>query len=181
MLMKTTILMSGLVAALLAVQAAHGASQDTWQKFTSPDGDFTVQLPGKPLVQTKKVPSPFGDMEMKLYLRPDEDGVMYGVVSCQMPKAVVRQGKGDEILDGLVAGFVLGADGQDLTQEKTTLGKYPGRAFRAKVSDGDGSVRGRAYLVKQRAYIIVYMAPKASDSAQSAQEFFDSFALDEDK
>jgi hypothetical protein len=181
MRMKTSILGCGLVAALLAVQSVHAGEPDTWPKFNSPDGDFAIRLPGKPLVQTKKVPSPFGDMEMKLYIRPAEDGVICGVVTCELPKAVTRRGKSDDLLDGLVGGFVLGADAKDLTQEKITLGKHPGRAFRATVNGGEGALRGRAYVINQNAYIIIYMAPKGSDSAQSAQEFMDSFALEEDK
>jgi hypothetical protein len=173
--MTTKVLPAALVAALTLTAAARAG--DDWQEFAK--DNFIVQLPGTPSEQTKAIPTPAGNLDMKLYIVSSGDsGFVYLVATLELPKGGLA-GAGEDFLDGAQSGLVSGAKGKLVKQSKIKLGKHSGRDITAEVFDGKGLLRGHVYLVDQRVYMLVVMTPKDADASAATGKFFDSFKVND--
>jgi hypothetical protein len=174
--MRTKILYAALGAALVLTGSAKADDQNL-QEFSK--GDFSILMPGTPSEQTKSIPSPAGNMDMKLYIASAGDtGFVYLVATLELPKGGLG-GATEEFLDGAQTGLVQGAKGKLVSQSKIKHGKHSGRDITAEVFDGKGLLRGHVFLVDQKMYMLVIMTPKDADASGAIDKFLGSFKVNE--
>jgi hypothetical protein len=164
----------------LTVLAPTALRADEWLLFKAPGNEFQVKLPGEPATQKMETPTPAGKMKMTMYIANDSDtNAIVGVVSCALPPAIAAQFKENpEIgLDGLVEGMIAGVNGKKTSIKPVKMGTYSGREFEANIYDGEGKLFGRAFVIDDKAYMLMVMAPKDQDSKGEARKFFGSFKV----
>jgi hypothetical protein len=174
--MKTRTLVAAFLC-ILAGTATLRAQTPAFETFTLPGGKMEIKLPGTPIEMKQTQKSPFGDMEVRVNMVTDEArGIVYGVVTCEVPPALRRQlGDGDTAQDGFAGGFVSGTGGKLVSKKKLLVGGSPGVEPKATVFDDNGELQGQLCVIDGTMYMVIVMAPKDGINAKDANRFFNSF------
>jgi hypothetical protein len=161
-------------AVLLALLA--GCQWLKWKEFTSPEGRFSVRMPGTPTDQAQKINSPVGTIELHVFV-VEQSGAQYLVAYNDYPEAMVRSGDPEKVLDGARNGVVANVRGKLVSEVKITLQQFPGREVRVMIPDGAQIMQTRLYFVKNRLYQVGVVTPEADASSKDNLKFLDSFKL----
>jgi len=166
----------GLLAACALLAPAVSAKD--FQEYSSADGKYKVQFPGKPKEQTQNAP---GGIAMKIAGVEERTGA-YMVMYSDMPIPEKEpDAKIQDRLEGAILGIVQNNGGTVMKKDRTTLnGKYPGRDFQAKITRPmAGMVRGKIVLVGRRLYQVMVLGTTEFAGSADATRFLNSFALTE--
>lgn len=151
--------------------AAAAPAELKWEKYTSKDGGFSIDLPSKPEEQEqggmKIVGAQFGKTAT------DDREAMCGVAYMNLGDAA----KGDPkvMLDGATARHKQGA--KVLEEKDVKLGKYPGRSI--VVQNDTHRKWMRVYIVEKNIYVLNCGGPfdRGDSDGVIATKALDSFAL----
>jgi hypothetical protein len=158
-----------------------GAAQDAaWQPFTSREGGFTVQVPGKPKEEQQAIRTAGGTIDVTVYVLERKTGGTFAVGFAEFPEQAAKPGTTSRRLDAGRDGAVTRAGGKLTAERRIALDRYPGRELHIEV-DGKTFVRTRLYAVKNRLYQLVAIGTKESVSSEDAERFLDSLDLAEKK
>jgi hypothetical protein len=162
---------SGSAAAGSGSAVAAAPAELKWEKFTSKDGGFSIELPAKPEEQEqggmKIVGAQFGTTAT------DDRTAMCGVAYMNLGDAA----KGDPkvMLDGATARHKQGA--KVIEEKDVKLGKYPGRSI--IVQNDTHRKWMRVYIVEKNIYVLNCGGPfdRGDTDGLVATKALDSFAL----
>ncbi|MCD8487196.1 MAG: hypothetical protein LRZ84_10815 [Desertifilum sp.] len=155
-------------------------AQSNWNTFSSPNGGFSILMPGtpQPVVQ-QTVNLPEGQVTSSLFGSRTEDSA-YIVGYSDLPGAAIASAADRQLLfDSFLEGFARSINGQVVGQNPIQLNRYEGREFEVQMNEGITAI-GRVYLVEQRLYQMVAVIQREQNSPQRIQGFFDSFRLGAD-
>jgi len=96
------------------------------------------------------------------------------------PEEMVKESDPEKILDGSRDGAVRNANGKLVLENKISLDGNPGRelVIDAKGKGGqDATMKARVFLVKNRLYQVMVVAPKGQVSGAEIDDFLKSFKL----
>ncbi len=173
--MKTNTISLALVISFLL--AACGATP-SWQTFTSDKGKFTVEMPATPKESTQSVDTALGKIELTLYTA--QVGTSAYLATFSDYPDVMSKADPAKVLDGAMNGAVTNVSGKILSSSDITINGNPGKEFSAEgkiTNPGDGSVRGRIYLVKTRLYQLIVVGLKDQIPTADADRYLQSFKL----
>jgi hypothetical protein len=165
-----------LCAACLALSAS-AASAD-WKPYKAPKDEFEVILPSEPRLKEKEQVTPDGKVRILQYLSFDQvSGAGAMVLACELPPEILKRPKDkqEEFLDSFVR--VLMGGKVTMIPGVTTAGAGAGREFEGTASGGATLVRGRAFLVNGKAYVLMVLAAKDTDVKKETEKMFDSFKV----
>ena len=169
------VIVSGVVVAA-AVANYDKLLPHRWETYTSPNGAFSIDLPGKPDVETKQTPAEDGSV------------ITINVVSLQPTSHLAyscaytdRQGTSDkspkQILESARDGSLAKVQGTLLSQKQVTAQGYPGLEWQARAR-GNSLVDARAFAAGNRLYMITAVATVEQDrEPKTIQRVFDSFRI----
>ena len=148
--------------------------EPAWEKYTSKEGKFEIELPAKPEEQDqmgmKMVGAQFG-----VTAKDDRTG-MCGVAYLDLPKETKTDAKTVKaMLDGSVAKHK--ASGKVVEEKDVKLDKWPGRSI---VVDTDKHRKWmRTYVVEKRLYVLTCGTPvdRGEGDTALASKTLDSFKL----
>jgi len=158
----------------LALLLLTGCGPEQLKPFSSPDGKFSVQMPGTP---TQKTESAAG-ITFKMYLvERGSNGMMVAFadmpIQANEPDAVIQKR-----LDGARDGAVKNINATLTSSSSITLaGKNPGRELTANLPENKGIVKMRIYIVGTRMYQLMVLSTPSYVNSENAGKFFDSFTI----
>ncbi len=154
--------------------------QPSWQEYQSQAGRYSILMPDKPKEQTQSVNSAAGTLEMYIVSVENQSGA-YLVAYVDYPADLIRSGQENDILDGAVQGGVANVNGKLTRQQDFPLDTIPGREaeFDAPAQGAQPAthIKSRYFLVNNRLYQVMVVAPQRQGLPDAAQKFFDSFKL----
>jgi len=147
-----------------------------WQKFSPPDANFSVLLPGAPELENEEAKSdsqlPATTIHFATAKSPtstffchywDLSYTPENEVSAQMAMAGAR--------DGMIHQY----EGQLVSHEESSAGGQYTETFRATLPD-DGIMQGKFFIIGRRQYMLAVARP-AEDGDEETRKFFGSFKL----
>jgi len=140
----------------------------------SPEGRFTVLMPGPPTEKTETVDSEHGPYTSHLFTWRDEDPervYLIGWVDYDPDFNFYHQAEMEANRDN----FVTGVGARLLSSYRATIDGYPAIEFTAETADK--IFKSRVYIVGRRPYQIVIGSPKGMDDSANVQRFFNSFKV----
>jgi hypothetical protein len=162
------------VGAAFLLYAGVGAAADpSLQRFVSPEGRFSVLMPGTPTSQV--VPVPLGPgktanlFEFSVAL---ENGDVRYLVTYNDYAPDMSVGSPEATLEAYRNGIAIGKT--LLSDKAIALNGVPGRAFTAQSLDGHYDVQ--AYYTGNRLYVLIVIT-KADHRASDRDAFMDSFQI----
>ena len=149
-----------------------------WQTFTSTEAGFHVLVPAAPADEVQNIQTDAGPIPMRTFTAKGLDA-QYVVAFADYPAAVVAAQTSETLLSSARDGSVRSLSKAVVSDERpvTLNGTYPGREYRADISDQGLSVVARIYLVKNRLYETLAIVPLQKATPADAQKFLDSFQL----
>ena len=165
-----------LLALLVLTWLSAACSPGGWREVRSLEGGFSVEMPGKPEIQTQARATIFGVIRPVVYL-VDHPEAQYLLNYADYPPGLVGESTPDVILDGAVLGLVSDTGGSLQAVEAIELQGYPGREVHVTAPDGRSEIRARIYLVGERLYQLLVLASVEVDVAADTARYFDSLSL----
>jgi hypothetical protein len=165
------------VPLLLLLLSGVAYAQPAWRELRSTEGRFAAKFPGTPQQMTKPMRTAMGNLTARLFLLEAKDQPFYAIAYVDYPKEKITGKKADELLDGARDSAVTNVGGKLAGEQKITLGGFPGRELRVEKIRGDMILVCRLYLVDERLYQALVVMPRAKESPEAIQPFFDGFAI----
>jgi hypothetical protein len=150
------------------------------QEFKSEPGRFSVVSP-VPLKETIKPVETQGAGKIDLHIfMGQQSDIGYVASYADYPQRIVEKGTPEKILDGACKGMVSNVNGKLVLESKTEVDGYPGRelVIEVMIQKGvEGTVKARVFLVGNRIYQMMWIAPKGKASHVASDDFLKSFRL----
>jgi hypothetical protein len=191
-----------LALALLALaQAGQGAGAEptgrgpAWRTYTAKKGDFSVKLPAKPDERDQHGMGQFGQLDVHVVILQVED-VVYAAYYHDNPP--IPEASREAYLVNMRDGTVRSHGGELLSEKRIVLGPHPGREFSMR-APMDAAVdvtptkpgqrkaerkirltvnyKIRMYLVGDRLYQLIAVAPVGNPFDREAETYLSSFRL----
>jgi len=162
---------------------AQAQVQDGWGPYRSPEGQFTVMTKGIFKKATYHSTTEIGDMDMFGFsypAKPTAKDVIYTVMYYDFPEGSIHSDStelANEFFKETVNSAKESVNGVVAYDSDIELNGYKGKHWRVNYNDGKRSIYSRAYLVKNRCYILNVISPDVSKSSGDATYYFNSFRL----
>jgi hypothetical protein len=140
-----------------------------WARLSSPEGRFSILMPGRPLRDEQSKDTPNGKVVMRFFTARSEGGVFivaYADYNISDAKAELDANR-DSFLKGMKATLISESD--------IKLEGNPGREIKA--TREQLSIRSRIYLVGKRYYQAIAITPATLPGDVEADRFLSSFEL----
>jgi hypothetical protein len=174
--MKKVIIMAFAIILL----GLSGCSPTSPQSFTSEEGAFSVVSPLSLQESSQSIDTQLGPIEVHFFMGEDANRA-FMVGYSDYPQDFVDQSDPQVMLDGAVNGAVSNVNGELVSEVKIHLSdRYPGREIvvTAMVDNNqEGTLKGRLFLVNNRLYQIMSIAPSDNLNVQEMDDFINSFEL----
>jgi hypothetical protein len=149
------------------------SSLQDWIEYRSDEGGFTVLLPAEPEVKTQLTDTAAGTVQLTMALTEMENYAA-GVSFNEIPSEASADP--ETLLAGGRKGAAENLKGTVVSDKPIKLGPYPGTEFVVETPN-DLVYTARVYVVNDRLYQILFLAPKDQIDQFDVQAFFDSFTL----
>ncbi|MGF1458645.1 MAG: hypothetical protein ACFBSG_06410 [Leptolyngbyaceae cyanobacterium] len=163
----------------LLVLTACDRGQPTPETFSSETGQFSIATP-EPFEETQQsVQTPVGPVEIHTFTAETGDSA-YVVAYSDYPEEIVDQTDPQVLLNSSRDGAVGNLGGTLISESELELEGHPGRALviRADAEQGEtATISSHIYLVDNRLYQVLVVAPENSPEAGTSAAFLDSFDL----
>jgi hypothetical protein len=161
---------------VVSVAAFGYQSAPQWTKYTSPEGRYSVLLPGEPQLKSQEETAPDGGkIQQHLAFATDSTGAGYMV-------AYFETGDRSFSFDKARDGALSRVNGTLISERDIKLHEYPGREVKlfGAASGVDFFFVVRFYRVEKRIFIVQFIVPKSAGQVlpDKAVKFFDSFQVE---
>jgi hypothetical protein len=152
-----------------------GQTAAEWRDFTSPDGSFTIALPGDPIEKKETTKTAAGNMDMHLFTL-DLRNISYAVIYTDFPPAFLQMpNAAEKLLEGGRNGAVAQVKGRLVSDQPISIGRHPGRELQIECSQG--TILARIYIIDGRLYQMIVLTPTGKAISHDARKFLESFRV----
>jgi hypothetical protein len=164
---------NGFMFVALQLTLLAGCSSSPWKEYKSPDGKFSVLLPGTPELR----PEQDGWQMLSATLKADRD-LLFSIRYKDFP-APLSPAEFDQMA-GYSRDGLANKNGNKLLDEKPVqTGKYTGKENRIAIGQFDDVSISRSFAVANRYYSLTVTVPKKSADSPEVAKFLDSFQIKE--
>ncbi|HBX50632.1 MAG: hypothetical protein A2W98_00980 [Bacteroidetes bacterium GWF2_33_38] len=148
---------------------------ETSNLYESIDGNFKVNFPAEPKVESQSIPTEVGNIEMVSFMYEKSATEAYMVAYSDYPSAMVEASDAKTLLEGVKSGFTGDLQVSVIEEKEIKLGENPGIFFKA--NSESYFVVFKDYLVKNRLYQIGILRDGSFPNDEAVKAFIDSFEL----
>jgi hypothetical protein len=169
--MKRRLVLAGIGTLAASPSRAQAAA---WSDYRSEEGNFHVQLPGKPTLSTASVAIGSNETAPVVQAALGTPGATYQVVYISYPRRISGAASADVLLDTFRNNMASGIAYRG--ESKLTLGRFPGREF-VLVESPANHRAVRLYWIRGRLHQLLVSGKPGIEARPDTRKFFDSFAL----
>jgi hypothetical protein len=154
--------------------------EDGWETFTSTEGGFSIDMPGKPAPTEQKIPLPDGQTAVQKLVAIEKSKIAYIVSYVDYPTDLMNGLTPQDVLKSAIEGSVESLEGEaSLQQTETIVDGFPCRSFntRGKVNGKDAQAEGIACLGNARLYNILVLGEQRDNFSETVKPFISSLKL----
>ena len=174
---------SRIVLLFIAILTLSSFAGDTWKTTTSKEGKFTLMMPQEAKQSIKKIPSDPDTLIMHLFMydasAAQEDNLVYLAIYTDYAESYKNKSAEEinTLLNNSVDGAMNKVNGTLVSKTDIKKDGYPGKEYYIDFQNGAAEIHSRAYLVKNRMYILETIYVTASKGNKSDERFMNSFVL----
>jgi hypothetical protein len=162
----------------LAMLPLPGLAQDlTWQKFQSPEGRFSVLLPGRPKEEVTTITTAVGPVAYHYYSVDLQNG-FYGVGYSDFPVDPVAVSGLDSVLNGARNGALANMQAKLVSEQNIEIQGQRGRELIMLAYDGKVTLKVRMFVVNSRLFMVMAGTSTRMFISDDLERFFGSFSFD---
>ena len=144
----------------------------SWKEFSSPEGRFTILLPGTPVKSVRTYDSPFGKLVEHAFSL--STNAFYIAMYTDYPETDGIRDV-EAFFNGFREGNLRALKGQLLEDKKDYRFASPGRFIKMRIEGGYVS-RVRLHMIRNRAYVVFVVMPEKDASAETLK-FYEETAM----
>ena len=149
--------------------AASGCGKLNWKELSSPEGKFTVDLPGEPKKQSQTLPGTAITMHMYMV---ELSGGAYGVAYAELPPGTPFD------YEGAIQGIANSNGGTVTKKTDWTIEGVKGKEVEMSITKPKkGFASVHIVVVNNRLYQVLGIGTSASLSDSTVKKVFDSFKI----
>ncbi|MFN7119529.1 MAG: hypothetical protein ACK4TA_22225 [Saprospiraceae bacterium] len=155
-----------------------------WRDFQSYDGKFSVLVPGEFTENVDSIETAIGMLAYHTFFHQTKesnaDNVLYMLSYVDYPAGAIHSDSTEllqEFFTETVDAAVKAVKGELLYANNWKYKNYPGKVWRIDYLDGKAVIKTKAFVAKQRYYVLQAIAKKEYSMNFSADKFLDSFQL----
>lgn len=156
-----------------------------WFLLNSEQHNYTIEFPSEPTENNQVLNTEIGELKMNMYMLDTsengiDDNLTYMVINTEYPSELVNSDNTEDLegyFRGAIDGAIANVHGKLLSEKIIQLDEYSGREVRVDFRDGLAIITMRAYLVKNKMYILQTITETKKDFNKSRSRFLDSFKL----
>lgn len=171
-----------LVVVATVLQAGGDPPKSGWKTFQSPEGKFSILMPGEPQKTVLRTPTDYGPSEVTWYIYKGRTGAL-SASFMDYPEAAANVDRATLMENGIV-GAVRKLRGKLISERKVKAGDQPGREWIVEIPPGmhqaipnGGIYRVRGFQVGRRLYQVVAAVPQELADSRDINRFLASFKL----
>jgi hypothetical protein len=149
-----------------------------WHVHKSDAGGFSIMFPGAPQEQVNTIDTDIGPLDM-VTTTYEAKNYAYMASYADYPENAFSNTDIEEVLDSARDRAIANVQGTLLSEEKISMGRFPGRSFKAEINAGQTVLMARICLAGFRLYMVGAVVPKNDVSLKDNTRFFESFTLEE--
>ncbi|MBS1787798.1 MAG: energy transducer TonB [Acidobacteria bacterium] len=172
-----TLLLIAAVVFTNAQPSGISGSKTPWQEFSSEKDNFKVLLPSQPREGTEMVESEIGRIPIRSFAA-HQDANYFTVMVAEYPISFDTDEAAKDVMENGIGAMAVKMKLENPEQKEIAFGKYPGREIRAPFLNGVLTMR--AFVVKNRMYMLIAVVDKASLKSPvpvEVKQFYDSFGF----
>jgi hypothetical protein len=154
------------LAAVVVLLVPLGCGQLNWQEFSSPEGQFSVLMPGTPKAESRQQ----GPLTVKAW-GVEVRNAAYMASTTDLPPGGLFDYAGG------IQAMATTHQGKVLSQTDWALDGSKGKGFEMEINQPKGYAVGRMAVVNNRLYQLLVMGSSVRESDANVQKFFNSFKL----
>jgi hypothetical protein len=154
---------------------------DSWKKFSSSEGKFSIWFPGTPVETNQIAVNVFGSAEEHIfYVNTDiQDGYFIGYCDSEKFGEAIKSGSDQNFLESAESVVITEANGKVSFEQETTFENCPAREFEYKAGGkANYSVRVKYVMAGRRVYSISAIFLNGNPYLENRTTFFNSFHLE---
>ena len=152
-----------------------GSQESAWKTISPKDSGYSVAFPRSPKESTQPVHTDAGTFQLHQTLYTTSQCAFLAAYT-DFASSIVEPASVKKILDGARDGAIKSVNGKLIRERKLMIAGYPGREFEVAVQM-NMIYRERLFLVKDRFYQVVVVAPKNYEDQDEISKFLESFRL----
>ncbi len=156
--------------------------EPVWRDYISYQGDFKVNVPGDFKEVIKTAETSMGSLEYHVFVYrdndPEADNLIYMISYCDYPNGSLHSDSTDLVkafLDATIEEATMSVAGNLVYSTDIEFKEYPGKMWRVDYGEGEGVIRTKAFIRKNRFYSIQTACTKENSLNISNDKFMDSF------
>jgi hypothetical protein len=172
-IVRSTVFVFGMLLIMVSFQSGCSG---WWQTYSDPDGDFSLKFPSKPQATERQVKLDTGGTAvMKMIAATPDKATLYIFTYYHGPGSAGKTI--EEALNGARDGFISGAHGALLDEQRIQIDGHQGRDIQAR--SATGSVFNTRFIADEQRMIMLSVETAAGLKAdsKSVQKFFSSLKL----
>jgi hypothetical protein len=154
-----------------------------WQVFKSYDGKFSVEIPCATMEEkVQQIPTPMGELEYHTFVcappELDAENKVFLISYVDYPSAILHPDSLDlkrQLLATSIESSVESLKGTLLYQDEITYKGEQGFFWRIDYNKGNAVMKTKAFIVKNRMYLIQVATEKARSRNLEADKYLNSF------
>lgn len=154
-----------------AIKSAHA-----WRTFQSPEGDFSIEVPGQLTTKSTTFDDPSGRLN-RLQYAVVADLVSYTVGRSDYAAGVSTSQPLDNVFQAYKEQQLAKTKGRLLDESAITLDGARGIELRLEMQDGNIIARCRTYVLGDSVYAVMVVTSPSLISSPAVERFFSSFRL----
>ncbi|MDH4129953.1 MAG: hypothetical protein OEV44_14445 [Spirochaetota bacterium] len=149
-----------------------------WEVYKSPEGKFSVLLPVIPGRTVRKLNKTIntagGSVDMKIFVLKSSNVIFY-VSYADYPLKYIEKASSKKLLDNGRDGALNKVKGSLVSEKEISINKHPGRDI--EILAKSLKLYARLYIVNNRLYQLIAIAPNKNVSVLEIKKFQKSFKL----
>jgi len=160
------------VVVVLAIQLLPARAQDQWQEFRSEADGFSVSLPRKPEITSRRIGTSKATQTNYLI---ESGQVTYLVSVVQLEKGKGPKKPDQAYFERLLKNYVEGSGTTLRTSKLATIAGKPG--IDAICDAGNSAHQVQVFVSGDRVYMVIYVGPKGQENSPDPTRYRNSFKL----
>lgn len=174
----------GLLALLIVILANTAfAKVDKWQTFK--EAGFEIEFPYRPKHTTQAVNSEVGVLNIGIFMyeaipQEKDENLVYTIMTTVYPDSLINTMKPEMLATffrSAIDGGTKAMNGKVLSEKTIDFNGIPGRYVRVSFGDGAYIMNMKAFLVKNKLYMVQVASEISNEENSSATRFLNSFKL----
>lgn len=179
--MKKIILV--VIIGLAVISTFSNFTPPEWMVFRNIDGRFTVLTRGNMIEKTANIETALGTIQTHTFVyQPEEkeENLVYMIMYYDFPEGGMHSDSTElvkEFFDSTVEEAVASVQGILIYENNLEKQGYPVRQWRINYLENKAAIRTRAFMVKQRYYMLQTISLADADQNSTTEFFVNSFKL----